>query len=195
MKPLAAIALLILLPCAVCAAPPDAPTAPAAAPLPTHIQNAIALRDAGRIPEAVAEFAQGGVHLAPDGIQMFYSEYATKQWSAGHLDAAVKAYRDGIQAAPSGVGAGLMHYGLAGLFYNKARYAEAIPEFRAATRSANYNNAWTWLLLGTSLRKTGQTAAARAAWEQAAVSPDSWRTHSHEAARRELKHLRIRRNP
>lgn len=160
--------------------------------VPSSLQKAIALRDAGHIPEAVAEFAKNGVRLAPDGIQMFYSEYATRQWNAGHRDTAVKAYQDGIKAAPQGVGAGLMHYDLASLYYNKARYVEAIPEFRAATRFADRNNAWTWLLLGTSLRKTGQTAAARRAWVQASRSTDHAHTGAPQMARQEIKHLDTR---
>ncbi len=173
----------------------------AGACLPSHadpaaaspsMQHIAALRKAGRIPELVAEMAKDGLRVAPDGIQMFYNEYAERQWDAGHFAAAVKAYRDGIKAAPRGAIAGTMQYSLAGLFYNKARYAEAIPEFRAATRFADYNTAWVWLLLGTSLLKTGQTAAARQAWEQASVSNDPWHTSSRQAARQEIKHLDTR---
>lgn len=190
MKTAAVLLALGLLSAGACAPSRAAPAA--ASP---SMQHTAALRKAGRIPELVAEMAKEGLRVAPDGIQMFYNEYARRQSDAGHFAAAVKAYRDGIKAAPHGAIAGMMQYEIAGQFYNKARYAEAIPEFRAATRFADQNNAWTWLLLGTSLLKTGQTAAARRAWEQASVSTDPSHSGIRQMARQDIKHLDTRSTP
>jgi len=158
------------------------------AQLESHLAKAKALRDAGRIPEAVAEFAKIGVHLAPDGIQEFYYNYAIKQWNAGNLPSAVSAFRKGIRTAPHGALSGLMQYQLAALYYNGKNYALAVPEFQAATRFPDEDTAWTWLLLGDCLHKTGQRAEARSAWEQASTASDPARTDSRLAARARLAH-------
>ena len=164
------------------------PTPAAQAAFESRLAKVKALREAGRIPEAVAEFAKIGVHLAPDGIQEMYYDYAMNQENAGHHNRAVSALRGGIRAAPYRALSGMMHYQLAALFYNGNRYALAAPEFQAATRFPDEDTAWTWLLLGDCLHKSGQRAEARHAWQRAATARDLAGTDSPQAARARLAH-------
>ncbi len=111
--------------------------------------------------EAIAA-AQKAVNLAPGDLRAVQI-LGIILLKAGKQDAVVKAWRDFVQHNPNEAKG---HSSLASALQAQKKYAEAIPEIQAAIKldpkDWNYN-----LMLGVSLVKTGNTAAAVSAFEKA----------------------------
>jgi serine/threonine-protein kinase len=122
--------------------------------LAAHNNLGVALRDQGKLQEAIAEF-RAALHLKPDYAGV-HNNLGVALSDQGKLDEAITEFREALRHNSND---SMAHNNLGVALKNQGKLDEAITEFREALRH-NLNNLQAHANLGTAHRSQGDFAEA-----------------------------------